>query len=227
MGDGSLIVAASAVQASPDWFLPQDRDGGKQDDANSETKKSRNLGSRIIDDPEEAARIRSSLVEEGGPFADWHPLLQDAIRRSAGRCVARSLYVLPVGFRWKHRRGITLVGDAAHLMTPYAGEGVNVAMEDALKLARAITDGKPADGDGGDALDAAVVAYEEEMWPRAEKVARLADELLKLWMFSGKVTRSVVAAAIALHAKFQTPRLLHPVASALSYALVYGQSILG
>ena len=33
---------------------------------------------------------------------------------------------------------VTLIGDAAHFMTPRAGEGVNVAVKDALKLVDAI-----------------------------------------------------------------------------------------
>lgn len=49
------------------------------------------------------------------------------------------LYMLPIGASWKHQAGATLIGDAAHLMCPWAGEGVNLAMWDSLSLARAIT----------------------------------------------------------------------------------------
>jgi flavin-dependent dehydrogenase len=41
-----------------------------------------------------------------------------------------------VGANWAS--SVTLIGDAAHLMAPFAGVGVNVAMHDALELAHAI-----------------------------------------------------------------------------------------
>jgi 2-polyprenyl-6-methoxyphenol hydroxylase-like FAD-dependent oxidoreductase len=50
------------------------------------------------------------------------------------------MYMLPIGFSWPHRSGVTIIGDAAHLMTPFAGEGVNLAMWDAMLLGRALVD---------------------------------------------------------------------------------------
>ncbi|KAH8725277.1 hypothetical protein GQ44DRAFT_707455 [Phaeosphaeriaceae sp. PMI808] len=79
----------------------------------------------------------------------------------------RSLYELPVGFTWPHRAGVTLMGDAAHVMTPFAGVGVNVGMTDALVLAKEIV----TVSKGEKNLDEAVLAYEKEMFPRAAKYA--------------------------------------------------------
>lgn len=80
----------------------------------------------------------------------------------------RPLYELPVGFKWASRPGVTLIGDAAHVMTPFAGVGVNVGMTDALVLAREIIDVAA----GKKRLDEATSAYEEEMIPRAAKFAQ-------------------------------------------------------
>lgn len=82
--------------------------------------------------------------------------------------ISRPLYELPVGFKWTSRSGVTLIGDAAHVMTPFAGVGVNVGMTDALVLGREII----GVFSGKKTLDEATRAYEEEMIPRAAKFAQ-------------------------------------------------------
>ena len=81
--------------------------------------------------------------------------------------IPRNLYELPVGFRWPSRPGVTLIGDAAHVFTPFAGLGVNTGMKDALVLGKEIV--KVCRGEK--CLDAAVKDYEEEMFPRSTKAA--------------------------------------------------------
>lgn len=68
-------------------------------------------------------------------FSTWVPLLKEFITFSVENSVVRKIYALPVGFSWALNERITLLGDAAHLMSPFAGEGVNLAMADASDLA--------------------------------------------------------------------------------------------
>ncbi|KXV63996.1 monooxygenase [Acetobacter orleanensis] len=80
-------------------------------------------------------RVRQALRDA---FAGWAPELRDVIE--TGEFIgARPLYALPVGHSWKSQAGLTLLGDAAHLMSPFSGEGVNLALADAVELADALT----------------------------------------------------------------------------------------
>ena len=97
--------------------------------------------------------------------------------------VEAKLHMLTQSNRWEHKPGLTLIGDAASLMTPFAGEGVNKAMRDSLELANLLTaafsspssssTSKSTTSTSPDStlkLDTAVSQYETSMFPRAAKV---------------------------------------------------------
>ncbi|KAF4180687.1 hypothetical protein CNMCM8694_007201 [Aspergillus lentulus] len=98
----------------------------------------------------------------------------ESVERPGGVVDVKPLYMLPIGSTWEHKTGVTIVGDAAHLMCPWAGEGVNLAMCDALFLAKVIVE---AWEDGQDvsqfqaALDPLLRQFEEDMVARAKEKA--------------------------------------------------------
>lgn len=79
------------------------------------------------------ASMRAELIKEFDGFA---PELLDLFRASNDNFAIRPICALPVGHCWQNRRGLTLLGDAAHVMSPFGGDGVNNAMFDAAELAR-------------------------------------------------------------------------------------------
>ncbi len=112
---------------------------------------------------DQPAQMRAAVL---GQFADWDPALTAIIRHCDEPLTLIQINMLPVDHRWEHRPGVTLIGDAAHLMSTFAGVGVNFAMLDALELALALT--QTAD------LSAAVRRCEEAMFERAAKASAMA-----------------------------------------------------
>ena len=76
--------------------------------------------------------LKERLLAE---YSDWDSELQNYIAYSYDDIKFRRIYKLPIGLTWATQPNITIIGDAAHLMSPFAGEGVNMALYDAYLLA--------------------------------------------------------------------------------------------
>ncbi|MEU7423025.1 NAD(P)/FAD-dependent oxidoreductase [Streptomyces sp. NPDC040750] len=133
-GDGGLHVYAAVVTAE-DWL-----DG--IDFTDTETAK-------------------AAVLKE---FDGWDESLRALVADADGPLMPRLIHALPVGHRWDRVPGVTLLGDAAHLMSPFAGEGANLALADGADLGLALA-AHPAD------TEAALSVYEAGMLARAEGAA--------------------------------------------------------
>ena len=127
---------------------------------------------------------RAGLDFVAQQFSGWAPYLTSFITGSVADPTIRPIYALPIGHEWRRRAGLTLVGDAAHLMSPFAGEGANLAMYDGAELAQAIIDNP-------DDIEAALTRYEEALFPRSREVAGLSAQNLTLF-FGNAAPGSVV-----------------------------------
>lgn len=94
--------------------------------------------------------------------SNWHELFESTVLPF----VARPIYCMPLDQNWEAKSNLTIIGDAAHVMPPFAGEGVNMAMLDALELSECLASDKHA------TLQEAISFYEINMRERASVMAQ-------------------------------------------------------
>ncbi|WP_433654598.1 FAD-dependent oxidoreductase [Nocardia sp. CA-128927] len=111
-------------------------------------------------DVTDRAAVRSYLLRE---FSEWSALMRPLITDNDSDYVLRNFWALPAPLTWNHVPGVTLIGDAAHLMAPFGGHGTNLALLDGVELAHAIKKEH--------SLDAAITRYETTMFPRSGELA--------------------------------------------------------
>lgn len=124
--------------------------------------------SAIVTDTE---RVRAVLRRR---FAEFSPELLRVIDGTEGALPNRPIFALPTPLTWSHQAGITLLGDAAHVMSPFGGNGVNLALLDGAEIARGIVEAVRT----GAGTDEAVLAYEARMMPRGAEMGRAANDAI-------------------------------------------------
>jgi 2-polyprenyl-6-methoxyphenol hydroxylase-like FAD-dependent oxidoreductase len=126
------------------------------------------------------AALRADL-ERTFTAAGWDPSLTEFTTAGEEPGTVRPVFEHPVGHRWDgrvpatgRRVAATLVGDAAHLQSPFCALGTNNALLDAADLVDAL--------DGAGTVEDALAAYESRMWRRAAAAAEAAHASIRAFM---------------------------------------------
>jgi 2-polyprenyl-6-methoxyphenol hydroxylase-like FAD-dependent oxidoreductase len=146
-GDGRVRIGLSFYNTPADWF---------------------DTAAIPFDDP---AAAKARLLDL---FADWDPRITALIAACDDTLTPRAFTTLPIGLTWPSTPGVTLLGDAAHLMPPI-GQGANMALLDGVLLGRSLA-AHPHD------FPTAVAEYEREMFDRTSAAGRMSTRMQKLLM---------------------------------------------
>lgn len=115
---------------------------------------------------------RTALATVAQEFDGWAAELRALITDGETPPVVRNIYALPVQHKWPRIPGVTLLGDAAHVMAP-SGEGANLAMYDGAELGKAIA-AHPND------IERALLSYEEDLFARSAAEGLEAERISKI-----------------------------------------------
>ncbi|TSJ38863.1 FAD-dependent monooxygenase [Mucilaginibacter corticis] len=99
-------------------------------------------------------------------YAGWSSAWYELFENATMPAIPRPIYCMPLDQTWESLPNLTLLGDAAHVMPPFAGEGANTSMFDALELSECLTSGKY------NTLKDAIAFYEKSMCKRASAAAK-------------------------------------------------------
>lgn len=99
-------------------------------------------------------------------FSGWSVAWNEFFANENVSFIPRPQYYFPLDQCWTTQSNLTMIGDAAHRMPPFAGEGANVAMQDAFELAACLTNGN------FESLEIAISYFENQMIQRGAEATR-------------------------------------------------------
>lgn len=99
-------------------------------------------------------------------YPEWSTAWNELFENATTPFIPRLIYCMPLDQTWEAKPNLTMLGDAAHVMPPFAGEGVNMAMRDALELSECLA------SDKFETLQEAISSYETAMRERAAAAAQ-------------------------------------------------------
>ena len=114
-------------------------------------------------DLSDAGAVMSAVREA---YRDWSPEVLAMLTDVQDRFQLWPTAVMPPDYRWTNQAGLTMLGDASHVMPPFTGKGVNLALLDALDLSQALTADPERD------VTAAVAGFERTMQARTGQEIR-------------------------------------------------------
>ena len=98
-------------------------------------------------------------------YSEDHNTVQELVKKTSDKFFKYPIYEMPSLQTW-HKDNVCLIGDAAHAISPHAGQGASMAMEDAITLAKCLRDVKDTKN--------AFVQFQLLRKKRVEKIAKIA-----------------------------------------------------
>ncbi|ANI89770.1 2-polyprenyl-6-methoxyphenol hydroxylase [Arachidicoccus ginsenosidimutans] len=113
-------------------------------------------------------------------FAGWSEKWYELFTNEETSLTPRPQYYFPFDQSWETQENLTMIGDAAHRMPPFAGEGANVAMQDAFELTEVLTNGQFTN------IKSAIAHFEKDMVARsAEATKGTLENMEKMFAANG------------------------------------------
>jgi 2-polyprenyl-6-methoxyphenol hydroxylase-like FAD-dependent oxidoreductase len=100
-------------------------------------------------------------------YKEDHDVVKELINATSENFLKYPIYEMPSIETW-HKNNVCLIGDAAHAISPHAGQGASMAMEDAMMLAKCLRDIKNT--------QKAFAKFQQLRKQRVEKIAKIARD---------------------------------------------------